>query len=67
MSTVEEIKAAIKQLRPADQNALLQWINEWADDEWDRQIKRDLQTGGLDAVLRQARADIAAGKAREMP
>ena len=67
MSTVEEIKAAIQRLQPADQNALIQWINQWADDEWDKQIKADIEGGRLDGLLNQARADIKGGRAREMP
>jgi hypothetical protein len=61
MSTVEEIKAAIQRLRPADQSALVDWISEWADDEWDRQIKADIEAGRLTDVVKQARADMRAG------
>jgi hypothetical protein len=67
MSTVGEIKAAIQKLPPADQSELVDWMIDWADDAWDRQIKADISAGRLDKKLDQVRADIRAGNVREMP
>ena len=67
MSGVEEIKSAIQNLPPTEQTKLVQWINDWADDEWDRQMKDDLSAGRLDNLLHQVRTDIRAGNLLDMP
>ena len=67
MSTVKEIKVAIQELPKEQQAELLHWINDWADDEWDQQIKTDLKSGRLDKLLDQVRGDVRSGNVREMP
>lgn len=67
MTGVEEIKTAIQKLPPDEQTKLVHWINDWADDEWDRQIKEDMAAGRLDGLLNQVRKDIQTGNLLDMP
>ena len=67
MIGVDEIKTAIQSLPPEEQTKLVQWINDWADDEWDRQMKEDLAAGRLDSLLKKVRSDIGAGNLLDMP
>ncbi|HEY1684701.1 MAG TPA: hypothetical protein VGG19_08065 [Tepidisphaeraceae bacterium] len=67
MTGVDEIKTAIQKLPPDEQTKLVHWINDWADDEWDRQIKEDMAAGRLDDLLTQVRKDIEAGNLLDMP
>ncbi|HWB53065.1 MAG TPA: hypothetical protein VG722_02695 [Tepidisphaeraceae bacterium] len=67
MTGVEEIKTAIQKLPPAGQTKLVQWINDWADDQWDRQMKEDLAAGRLDELLSRVRTDIRADNLLDMP
>ncbi|WP_420454190.1 hypothetical protein [Rubrivirga sp.] len=65
--SVQEIEAAISELPPDQLAALAEWFDEYRADEWDRQIEADAKAGRLDALVRDARADIAAGRTRPLP
>ena len=47
MSTVAEIKAAIPSLSLAERAEVARCLNDWQDDAWDGQMKRDLAAGKL--------------------
>ncbi len=65
--SVEELETAISKL-PADQLAALgEWFDEYRAEEWDRQIESDATHGRLDALIREAKSDIAAGRVRPLP
>lgn len=36
------------------------WVDDLADDAWDRQMARDVESGRLDHVIAKVKADIAA-------
>jgi hypothetical protein len=46
MSTVAEIKAAIDQLSPQERCELEALLHPWEEDDWDRQMATDSETGG---------------------
>jgi hypothetical protein len=62
MSTVAEIKAAIDQLSPEERCELEALLHPYADDDWDRQMKRDAAAGKFDTLNRDSDAAHAAGK-----
>ena len=64
--SVEQIKAAIKQLSFEERAELAAWFHGWRD-EWDEQMKRDVAEGKLDDVLREVEDDIAAARLRSEP
>ena len=61
--SVQELEAAVTQLRPDDLARFAEWFEEYQADEWDRQIEADVAAGRLDALGQQADADFEAGKA----
>ena len=65
--SVQEIESAIANLPPDQLAALAEWFDEYRADEWDRQIEADAKAGRLDALVREAQADIAAGRTRPLP
>ena len=67
MSTVAEIKAAIPSLTLAERAEVARCLNQWPDDEWDEQMKRDIAAGKLDKLLSKVDKDIAKGKLRDLP
>lgn len=68
MSTVEEIKAAIEALSPRERCELHALLHDWADDEWDKQMRADAEAGGkLHQLMLDAEADVRAGRLREFP
>jgi hypothetical protein len=66
MGDISDIKGRIETLSPQEQAELLAWLIERDHRNWDEQIARDQQTGKLDALIAEAVADRAAGKAREL-
>ncbi len=65
--SVKELETAISKLAPAQLAALGEWFDEYRAEEWDRQIEADAKAGRLDALIREARVDIAAGRTRPLP
>ncbi|MEM0964203.1 MAG: hypothetical protein AAGK21_16875 [Bacteroidota bacterium] len=65
--SVQEIEAAITKLTPDQLAALGAWFDEYRADAWDRQIEADAEAGRLDGLIREAQAEIAAGRTRPLP
>lgn len=66
MNSPIEIKSAITRLSKEEVNELLCWLQEYVDDEWDRQMKQDAKSGKLNKLVQQARADIAAHRVKTL-
>ena len=65
---LEEIKSVIGQLSPRDRAELNAWLQDWGDDDWDRQMAADAKNGGKLAKLkRDAETDARAGRLRGFP
>jgi hypothetical protein len=62
MSTVAEIIAAIPSLTLEERAEVARHLNNWQDDDWDAQMKRDAAAGKFDAMNREADAAQATGK-----
>lgn len=65
--SVQEIEAAVSQLPPDQLSRFVEWFEEFRSDAWDRQIEADADAGRLDQLIREADADIAAGRVRPLP
>jgi hypothetical protein len=65
--SVQEIKEAVQYLTLEERAEVAACLHSWADDEWDKKMKRDLAAGKLDGILAQVDADIAENKIRRMP
>jgi hypothetical protein len=67
MSTVQEIESAITQLKPKQIHAVADWLLEYRERLWDKQIEADAQAGKLDSLIKKAKAGYRAGKATPFP
>ncbi len=67
MSTVAEIKAAIRGLTLEERAEVAKALNEWEEDAWDQQMQHDLASGKLNSLLAKVDEDIQAGKLRDLP
>jgi len=68
MSTVAEIKAAIRSLTSAEREDISRYLHKWTDDDWDRQMAVDAEPGGkLHRLMEQAEAEAKAGTLRDFP
>ena len=67
MSTVQEIESAIAQLEPKDVHAVADWLQEFREELWDRQIGADAKAGRLDKLMEEAKQDYQAGRCKPLP
>jgi hypothetical protein len=66
MSTVTEIREAIRKLPPQEAWRLAGELREYLDALWDKQFEQDVKAGRLDPLIARAREEHASGKARSM-
>ena len=66
MSTVKEIESAITQLEPKDVHAVADWLQEYREELWDRQIEADAKAGRLDKLADEAVEDYRAGRVKPL-
>ena len=67
MSTVQEIESAIRELPSPQLSELSRWFETYLDKTWDARMKADAQSGKLDFLIDEARAERAAGTLRSFP
>ena len=63
---VEEIEEEIKQLSQDQLKKFRAWYEEFDSAVWDEQIKKDAESGKLDAIAYEAVKDHKAGKSRKI-
>ena len=54
MPTVAEIQQAILNLPKVEYAEIVEWLHEFEEEEWDRQIEADAKAGRLDALAAEA-------------
>jgi len=64
--SITEIQTAVKQLSQDELAEFLEWLDNFQESLWDRQIEEDLKTGKLDLLMRQAETAFSEGKCREI-
>lgn len=60
--SVTEIQIAITELPPKELASLVEWIEDYEADAWDRQIETDALAGRLDALAAEADREFEAGR-----
>jgi hypothetical protein len=66
MSTVSEIENAL-QILPIDQaREVAEWLQNYLDEKWDRQIDEDIASGRLDKLADKALQDYHAGRVKPL-
>lgn len=66
MSTVAEIENALRALPIQDARSVAGWLQDYLDDQWDRQIANDAASGKLDKLAAQALAHHKAGRTKPL-
>ena len=61
---VNEIQTAIVELPQDELVNLLDWIDEYRADQWDRQIAQDVEAGHFDALRQRVHEQRQAGLCR---
>lgn len=66
MTTMQEIKLAIRSLPHQEYMQLLGWIHEKDWDDWDKQLESDVTSGKLDFLAKEALEAKKNNKLREL-
>ena len=66
MSTVQEIETAIQKLTPQEIKAVADWLQEFREELWDKQIDADAAAGKLDRFADKALEDHRAGRVKPL-
>jgi hypothetical protein len=54
MANVKELENAITNLSPEDYKELRNWFEEYEAEQWDKQFEKDVQSGKLDTLAKEA-------------
>jgi len=66
MTKVEKLEKEIQKLSPDELAAFREWFQKFDSDDWDRQIKEDLEAGKLYKLSKEAVTAHKAGKAKQI-
>jgi hypothetical protein len=66
VSTIEEIEQAVARLGPSDYERFRQWLSDYDNQKWDRQLNEDAAAGKLDALANEALDDLRRGKCTDL-
>ncbi|MEM6598728.1 MAG: hypothetical protein AAF810_06635 [Cyanobacteria bacterium P01_D01_bin.36] len=64
--SLTEIEAKIQQLPKDEIRQLVDNLQAYLEDEWDKQIESDANSGKLDSLIAEAELDIAAGNTKRL-
>ncbi|MEB3310021.1 MAG: hypothetical protein VKJ02_07280 [Snowella sp.] len=64
--TTTEIKTAVMNLSKTELLELLNWLEDYQESVWDKQIEEDMQSGKLDSLIEKARKEFREGKCRQL-
>jgi len=67
MDRVEEIEAAIHDLRPDEYRRLAEWFRALEQSRWEAQMDEDSSLGKLDLLFAEADSELKQGLLREWP
>ncbi|HEX4141327.1 MAG TPA: hypothetical protein VHY09_13340 [Candidatus Methylacidiphilales bacterium] len=66
MSTIEEIEVAVSRLAPSDYEKFRQWLAEYDNRLWDKEMEEDARAGRLDALLNEGLDDLKNGRCTDL-
>ena len=66
MSTVAEVEIALRKMPVPDARVVADWLQQYLDEQWDKEIDADIAAGRLDKLWQKAQADIAAGRVKPL-
>ena len=64
--SVQELETAVTHLSKQELAAFARWFEQYAADQWDRQIEADIRAGRFESASKRAKADYEAGRCTEL-
>jgi len=62
MSKLEEIESAVKELDETEYSRFRQWLADYDNAMWDKQIEEDVKAGRLDKLIAEADEELKQGR-----
>ena len=66
MGKIDEISKAVEQLDGEELKKFQAWYDEFLEQRFDQAVEQDAREGKLDKLLAVARADLQAGRVRDL-
>ena len=66
MSTIGEIENALRALPVQDARTVADWLHDYLEEQWDKQMGADVASGRLVRAWEKAKADIVAGRVKPL-
>ncbi len=66
MSTVEEIEVAVSKLAPSEYEKFRQWLADYDNRLWDKEMEEDARAGRLDGLLNEGLDDLKNGRCTDL-
>ena len=66
MSSIEEIESAVQNLPDEKYRQFRDWLIEYDNRLWDKQMEEDATSGRLDDLASEAIEDLRGGKAKDL-
>jgi hypothetical protein len=66
MSTVEDIESAVTRLSAIDYSRFRDWVLEYDNRIWDKQMTEDAESGRLDDLAAEALEDFRTGRCTDL-
>lgn len=66
MLTVEQIESAILALPPDEYRKIVEWFADLDYQRWDEQLEKDIASGKLESLAKEAIAEFEAGNCRRI-
>lgn len=64
--SVQDIQSAITELPEGELESLMEWMEEYRAEAWERQIAQDVEAGRFDALRERVRQQRQAGQCRPL-
>jgi uncharacterized membrane protein len=66
MSTIEEIEVAVSKLPPSDYEKFRQWLSDYDNRLWDKEMEEDARAGRFDVLAKEALDDLKNGRCTDL-
>jgi hypothetical protein len=67
MSTVQEIKQAVRKLPLSKRLKVVKWVTAFDNDEWDKEMSKDASSGKLNFLVREGKEALKKGRLQPFP
>jgi hypothetical protein len=64
--SVQELKSKIEELTAEERSSLLEWLDDYEAEAWDRQIASDVRSGRFRTIIERLKEQKQAGQCKPL-